>query len=76
MILYVGGGVKEFFSFSPALVALASQAIAKLSPSCQQPVPMKKEYPRGSLANGYFDGGWGGNGHNSIVANWQEWNFN
>ena len=49
MILYVGGGVKEFFSFSPALVALASQAIAKLSPSCQQPVSMKKEYPKGSF---------------------------
>ena len=81
----MGGTVKEHF-FSQTLVALASQAIAKLSPSCQQPVPMKKEYPRESLApmpkearpsaNGYFDGGWGGNEHNNIVANWQEWNFN
>ena len=38
-----------FHIFNPALVALASQAIAKLSPSCQQPVPMKKEYPKGSF---------------------------
>ena len=76
----MGGGAKEYF-FSPTLVALASQAIAKLSPSRQQPVPMKKEYPRESSApvpkeaklsaNGYFDGGWRatGNGHNNIVAN-------
>ena len=74
----MGGRVKEHF-FSQTLVALASQAIAKLSPSCQQPVPMKKEYPKGSFQlqsqkkqnfqqMGISMEVGGGNGYNNVVA--------